>query len=118
MMIILIINASLFLIAYFGDDIYKFFKSIFIKLYTHEPNKDSKFRLLKRLDDRIYIQFSNNNGKKYYDYGSHSFSNEKDAKEFLHNIILNLNKIEKTIYEYDPNCLRITDGSEKEFEEI
>ena len=118
MMIILIINTSLFLIAYFGDDIYKFFKSIFIKLYTHEPNKDSKFRLLKRLDDRIYIQFSNNNGKKYYDYEAHSFSDEKEAEEFLRTIILNLNKIEKIIYEYDPNCLRITDGSEKEFEEI
>ena len=72
-----------------------FFKSIFIKLYTHEPNKDSKFRLLKRLDDRIYIQFSNNNGKKYYDYEAHSFSDEKEAEEFLRTIILNLNKIEK-----------------------
>ena len=92
--------------------------SFFVKLYTHEPNKDSKFRLLKRLDDRIYIQFSNNGGKKYYDYKSHSFSDEKDAKSFLQTIILNLNKVEKTIYEYDPNCLRITDGSEKEFEEI
>ena len=118
-MIVLIINATLFLLACFGEDIVNFIKSFFIKLHTHEPNRDSKLRLLRKLDDRIYIQFSNNGGKKYYDYASHSFSDEQNAKAFLQTVISNLNKVEKTIYEYDPNCLRITDGSEKEFiEEI
>ena len=82
-----------------------------------EPTKDSKFRLLKDADDNIHIQFSNDGGKTYCDLEDTPYRSESRAKEILDDKIVKLNKTEKVLYEYDPHRLRITDGSEKEFQE-
>lgn len=95
----------------------KCWKSLILKYWKKEPNKDSKFRIIRDKENDIYIQFSNNGGQTYYNFGKGDYYSEKQAKEVLDDIINKLNKTDEILYEYDPNCLRITDGSEKEFQE-
>lgn len=91
--------------------------SLVTKFLTEEPSKDSLFRLLEDKDGNIHIQFSNNNGKTYYDYNDTLYRSESTAKSKLDEIISHVNKTEKILFEYNPNRLRITDGSESEFQE-
>ena len=100
---------ELFLIPYIWNYV--------VKLLAKKPNKDSSFRLLKDMEDNIRIQFSNNNGADYHDYDDTVYRSESSAKSKLDEIILHMNKTEKVLFEYNPNRLRITDGSEKEFQE-
>lgn len=117
-MIILLSGAILAILLIFIPRIWNFCISIISEWRKEKeevPTKDSKFRLLKDVNDGIHIQFSND-GKKYYDIGA-SYRYETDAKARLEKIVAKLNKTEEILYEYDPYRLRITDGSEKEFQE-
>lgn len=116
-MIILLSGVVLALLLIFIPRIWNLCVSAISEWRKKEPTKDSKFRLLKGMDDKVHIQFSNDGGKTYYDAEDVSFSNEVDAKKILDNKIAQLNKTETVLYEYDPHRLRITDGSEKEFQE-
>lgn len=116
-MIIPLSGAILALLLFLIPKIWNFCVSLISEWHKIEPTKDSKFRLLKDADDNIRIQFSNDGGKTYYDAEDVSFRNESDAKKILDDKIAKLNKTEKVLYEYDPHRLRITDGSEKEFQE-
>lgn len=80
-------------------------------LFTKEPNKDCYFRILANGIGDFEVQFSYND-KKYYHFDNFP---SKDAA--IAEIKLFLKKGEE-VYKYDPYRLRITDGSEKEFEEI
>lgn len=116
-MIILLSGVLLALLLIFIPRIWNICISTISEWRKIEPTKDSKFRILKDVNDKIHIQFSNDGGKKYYDIENASFRDEADAKKILDNKIARLNKTEKVLYEYDPHRLRITDGSEKEFQE-
>lgn len=117
-MIVLIFGAMLALLLLFVPKIWNFCVSTVSEWRRKEPTKDSLFRLLKDEDDKIHIQFSNDGGKTYFGIiGERPIYNETKAKETLDAMIAKLNKTEEIIYEYDPHRLRITDGSEKEFEE-
>lgn len=116
-MIVILSGVVLALLLIFIPRIWNLCVSAISEWRKKEPTKDSKFRLLKDMDDKVHIQFSNDGGKTYYDAEDVSFSNEADAKKILDNKIAKLNKTEKVLYEYDPHRLRITDGSEKEFQE-
>lgn len=104
---------ELFIIPY----LWSYGVSLVTKFLAEEPNKDSLFRLLEDKDGNIHIQFSNNSGKTYYDYNDTLYRSESAAKSKLDEIILHTNKTEKILFEYNPNRLRITDGSEREFQE-
>ena len=124
-MIILLSSAILGVLLFIIPIIWDFWASIITKCWKFltskywkkEPNKDSKFRIIRDKENDIYIQFSNNGGKTYHNFGKGDYYSEKQAKEMLDDIINKLNKTDEILYEYDPNCLRITDGSEKEFME-
>lgn len=97
------IGICYFLIYFFNT----YYKNIFIK----KPNKDCYFRILANGIGDFEVQFSYND-KKYYHYDS--FPSKEAA---ITEIDLFLKKGEE-VYKYDPFRLRITDGSEKEFEEV
>lgn len=109
----LVFALELFIIPHLWD----YGVSLVTKFLTEEPSKDSLFRLLEDKDGNIHIQFSNNNGKTYYDYNDTLYRSESTAKSKLDEIISHVNKTEKILFEYNPNRLRITDGSEREFQE-
>ncbi len=116
-MIILLSGAILAMLLYLIPIIWNFCANKISEWRKNEPTKDSKFRLLSDKDGNIHIQFSNDYGKTYHDTEDGPFTDEKDAKIILDSTIYRLNKAEKILYEYDPHRLRITDGSEKEFQE-
>lgn len=115
-MAVLLSGALLALLLFIIPKIWNFCASLISEWCKIEPTKDSKFRLLKDAEDNIHIQFSND-GETYYDLEDTPYRNESRAKEILDDKIAKLNKTEKVLYEYDPHRLRITDGSEKEFQE-
>ena len=82
-------------------------KDFFVK----KPNKDCYFRILANGIGDFEVQFSYND-KKYY-----HFANFRSKEAAIAEINLFFKKGEE-VYKYDPFRLRITDGSEKEFEEI
>lgn len=95
-------------LCYFLIDFFNTYcKNIFIK----KPNKDCYFRILANGIGDFEVQFSYND-KKYYHYDN--FISKEAA---ITEIDLFLKKGEE-VYKYDPFRLRITDGSEKEFEEL
>lgn len=114
-MAVLLSGAILALLLFLIPKIWNFLVPIISGWCKEEPTKDSKFRLLKDADDNIHIQFSNDGGKTYYDL--EDYRSESRAKEILDDKIAKLNKTEEVLYEYDPHRLRITDGSEKEYQE-
>lgn len=116
-MAVLLSGAILALLLFIIPKIWNFCVSLISEWRKEEPTKDSKFRLLKDEDDFIHIQFSNDGGEKYLDLEGFTYNNDMQAKSNLDKIISKLNKTEEVLYEYDPHRLRITDGSEKEFQE-
>lgn len=88
-----------------------FFNTYIKDLLTKKPNKDCYFRILANGIEDFEVQFSYND-KKYYHY-----DNFKSKDAAINEIKLFLKKGEE-VYKYDPFRLRITDGSDKEFEEI
>lgn len=83
---------GLFIIPY----LWSYGVSLVTKFLAEEPNKDSLFRLLEDKDGNIHIQFSNNSGKTYYDYNDTIYRSESTAKSKLDEIILRMNKTEKS----------------------
>ena len=65
-MIILLSGAILGVLLCFIPMIWNYCVPIISGWCKKEPNRDSKFRLLKDANGDIYIQFSNNRGKTYY----------------------------------------------------
>lgn len=88
-----------------------FFNTYYKDFFTKKPNKDCYFRILANGIGNFEVQFSYND-KKYYHYG-----NFRSKEAAITEIDLFLKKGEE-VYKYDPFRLRITDGSEKEFEEL
>ncbi len=116
-MIILLSAAILALILLFFPSIWNFCVPIIQEWCKEEPTRDSKLRILKDTEGNFHTQFSNDGGKTYLDIERGIFTNKDRAKKFLDGTISQLNKTEEVICEYDPHRLRITDGSEKEFQE-
>lgn len=81
-----------------------------------KATRDSIFRIVQDVDGNIYIQFSKN-GSKFYRYSDTRYYDLGSAKCELDKIVEKLNRSEKILHEYNPYSLRITDGSEKEFQE-
>lgn len=81
-----------------------------------KATRDSIFRIVEDVEGNIYIQFSKD-GSKFYRYSDTRYYDLGSAKCELDRVVEKLNRSEKILHEYNPYSHRITDGSEKEFQE-